>query len=279
MLIKVKNCTKYKENFSVEVEYIDAFSTKIYPDGKGGQLGDRGVINGIKILEVKTDKIIIENSIIDGIYEYEIDMNRRKDIATQHTAEHLFAGIMYSDYNFNTVGFQMGEDKTTLDFDFDNFTDELVEEIEKKVNLAIAKGAKVLSSIVPKEEIEEKEELRKKISPKITDKDIRVIKIEGYDICACSGFHLDDIKDIRIFKIISYKKIKGKYTRFTFLAGDRAIKDYDVKMKIVKELNEMFSSRDFELVERIDKNRKKLKELKKEYNNLLREQSKEEKND
>ena len=89
MLIKVKNCTKYKENFSVEVEYIDAFSTKIYPDGKGGQLGDRGVINGIKILEVKTDKIIIENSIIDGIYEYEIDMNRSSSRDLTQIEQHI----------------------------------------------------------------------------------------------------------------------------------------------------------------------------------------------
>ena len=271
MIIGVKNCEEYKENYAVEVEYIDLFSTKIYPDGKGGQLGDRGEINGIKIVEVKKDKIIIEKPLEDGEYEYTIDMERRKDIAVQHSIEHVFSGIMYKDYNIHNVGFRMSEESSTIDFDYYDFTKEMIEEIEKKINDAILKGAPILTRTVLREEIDTVTGLRKKISPKITDEYIRLIKIEGYDLCACSGFHVENIKDVRLFKILSSKRIKGKYTRFTFIAGERAIKDYNNKAEIIKTLNQKFSCRDYELIDRIEKDRKKYVELRREYNRLCSE--------
>lgn len=269
MFIGIKSCEKYNDNYAVEVEYIDLFSTKIYPDGKGGQLGDRGHINNIKILEVKEDKVIIADELEKGEYEYSLDTERRNDIAVQHTAEHLFSGIALKDYNLNNVGFRMGEEVSTIDLDSDTISDEMVKELSDKVNEAISKGAKVLGTTVMRHEIETVEGLRKKISPKITDEYIRLVKIEGYDLCACAGFHVGDIKDLKVFKILSHERIKGKYTRFTFIAGQRALKDYEKKSEIIKSLNHKFSCRDNEILEKFENYQKEHEELKKSYNQLL----------
>ena len=269
MFIGIKNCEKYNDNYAVEVEYIDLFSTKIYPDGKGGQLGDRGHINNIKILEVKEDKVIIADELEKGEYEYSLDTERRNDIAVQHTAEHLFSGIALKDYNLNNVGFRMGEEVSTIDLDSDTISDEMVKELSDKVNEAISKGAKVLGTTVMRHEIETVEGLRKKISPKITDEYIRLVKIEGYDLCACAGFHVGDIKDLKVFKILSHERIKGKYTRFTFIAGQRALKDYEKKSEIIKSFNHKFSCRDNEILEKFENYQKEHEELKKSYNQLL----------
>ena len=269
MFIGIKNCEKYNDNYAVEVEYIDLFSTKIYPDGKGGQLGDRGHINNIKILEVKEDKVIIADELEKGEYEYSLDTERRNDIAVQHTAEHLFSGIALKDYNLNNVGFRMGEEVSTIDLDSDSISDEMVKELSDKVNEAISKGAKVLGTTIMRHEIETVEGLRKKISPKITDEYIRLIKIEGYDLCACAGFHVGDIKDLKVFKILSHERIKGKYTRFTFIAGQRALKDYEKKSEIIKSFNHKFSCRDNEILEKFENYQKEHEELKKSYNQLL----------
>lgn len=269
MFIGIKSCEKYNDNYAVEVEYIDLFSTKIYPDGKGGQLGDRGHINNIKILEVKEDKVIIADELEKGEYEYSLDTERRNDIAVQHTAEHLFSGIALKDYNLNNVGFRMGEEVSTIDLDSDTISDEMVKELSDKVNEAISKGAKVLGTTVMKHEIETVSGLRKKISPKITDEYIRLVKIEGYDLCACAGFHVGDIKDLKVFKILSHERIKGKYTRFTFIAGERALKDYEKKSEIIKSLNHKFSCRDNEVLEKFENYQKEHEELKKSYNQLL----------
>ena len=269
MFIGIKSCEKYNDNYAVEVEYIDLFSTRIYPDGKGGQLGDRGHINNIKILEVKEDKVIIADELEKGEYEYSLDTERRNDIAVQHTAEHLFSGIALKDYNLNNVGFRMGEEVSTIDLDSDTISDEMVKELSDKVNEAISKGAKVLGTTVMKHEIETVSGLRKKISPKITDEYIRLVKIEGYDLCACAGFHVGDIKDLKVFKILSHERIKGKYTRFTFIAGERALKDYEKKSEIIKSFNHKFSCRDNEILEKFENYQKEHEELKKSYNQLL----------
>lgn len=269
MFIGIKSCEKYNDNYAVEVEYIDLFSTRIYPDGKGGQLGDRGHINNIKILEVKEDKVIIADELEKGEYEYSLDTERRNDIAVQHTAEHLFSGIALKDYNLNNVGFRMGEEVSTIDLDSDTISDKMVKELSDKVNEAISKGAKVLGTTVMKHEIETVSGLRKKISPKITDEYIRLVKIEGYDLCACAGFHVGDIKDLKVFKILSHERIKGKYTRFTFIAGERALKDYEKKSEIIKSLNHKFSCRDNEILEKLENYQKEHEELKKSYNQLL----------
>lgn len=269
MFIGIKSCEKYNDNYAVEVEYIDLFSTRIYPDGKGGQLGDRGHINNIKILEVKEDKVIIADELEKGEYEYSLDTERRNDIAVQHTAEHLFSGIALKDYNLNNVGFRMGEEVSTIDLDSDTISDKMVKELSGKVNEAISKGAKVLGTTVMKHEIETVSGLRKKISPKITDEYIRLVKIEGYDLCACAGFHVGDIKDLKVFKILSHERIKGKYTRFTFIAGERALKDYEKKSEIIKSLNHKFSCRDNEVLEKFENYQKEHEELKKSYNYLL----------
>ena len=269
MFIGIKSCEKYHDNYAVEVEYIDLFSTRIYPDGKGGQLGDRGHINNIKILEVKEDKVIIADKLEKGEYEYSLDTERRNDIAVQHTAEHLFSGIALKDYNLNNVGFRMGEEISTIDLDSDSISDEMVKELSNKVNEAISKGAKVLGTAIMRHEIEIVKGLRKKISPKITDEYIRLIKIEGYDLCACAGFHVGDIKDLKVFKILSHERIKGKYTRFTFIAGQRALKDYEKKSEIIKSFNHKFSCRDNEILEKFENYQKEHEELKKSYNQLL----------
>lgn len=269
MFIGIKSCEKYNDNYAVEVEYIDLFSTRIYPDGKGGQLGDRGHINNIKILEVKEDKVIIADELEKGEYEYSLDTERRNDIAVQHTAEHLFSGIALKDYNLNNVGFRMGEEVSTIDLDSDSISDEMVKELSDKVNEAISKGAKVLGTTIMRHEIETVEGLRKKISPKITDEYIRLIKIEGYDLCACAGFHVGDIKDLKVFKILSHERIKGKYTRFTFIAGQRALKDYEKKSEIIKSFNHKFSCRDNEILEKLENYQKEHEKLKKSYNYLL----------
>lgn len=268
MFIGVKSCEKYNDNYAVEVEYIDIFSTRIYPDGKGGQLGDRGHINNVPILEVKEDKIIVSEKILEGEHEYHIDNERRTDIAMQHTAEHLFSGIALKDYNLHNVGFRMGEEISTVDLDSDSISEEVVKELAEKVNKAILKGAKVLGTTIMRDEIETVSGLRKKISSKISDDYIRLVKIEGYDLCACAGFHVGDIKDIRVFKILSTERIKGKYTRFTFIAGDRALKDYNKKSEIIKSLNHTFSCRDNEILEKFDNFKKEYENLKRDYAQL-----------
>ncbi|MFK4784575.1 alanyl-tRNA editing protein [Fusobacterium sp. MFO224] len=266
MKIRVNSCNKIKGGYEVMVEYIDIFSLKLYPDGKGGQLGDRGNIDGIKILKVTDDKVVLENEIASGVYDYEIDMERREDIAIQHSAEHLFSGIAKEKFGLNNVGFRMTETITTIDLDSNDISEEIIKKLMDEINLAVKEGGMVETKICSIEEAR-KIELRKPISSKIQSDEIRIVKISNFDICACAGFHTGDLKDIRVVKLVS-KEIKGKNTRFSIIAGQRAIDDYEAKSKIITDLNHRFSCRDNEILSCIEKQFQNYESLKKEFNEM-----------
>lgn len=273
MELEIVKCIKNKKNYEVIVNYLDDNALKFYIDGKGGQLGDRGYIGEAKVLEVLPDKIIVDKELVNGKYKYSIDMKRREDIAVQHTAEHLFSGVATKYFELHNVGFRMAEEITTVDLDNDNISEEVIKELEKRVNEAIKNGAKVIEKNVTISEAKDLP-LRKPLSEKIKEGLVRIVEIENYDFCACAGFHLKNIQEIRIFKILSHEKIKGKYTRFYLLAGNRAINDYNKKAEIIKNLNHKFSCRDNEIIDMLEKYTIEHEILKRNYGILIQKYSK-----
>src|SRR6056297_4221478 len=76
---------------------VELASSQFYPDGEGGQMGDRGDINGVPVVSVLRDK----GGAILHMMNEEVEVNEgetvqcrisgenREDIAQQHTAQHL----------------------------------------------------------------------------------------------------------------------------------------------------------------------------------------------
>lgn len=241
------SCEKVKNGYRIILE-----ESPLYPDGKGGQLGDRGTIAQRDILSVEKDYVLVDGEVSLGENDIHIDYDRRKDIEVQHTAQHLFSAIAYKRYSLNTVGFRMSEDYSTVDLDSKEITEETIKAIEKMVNSSIKSSLPVKISSVTKEEALSLEELRKTVSEKVTG-DVRIVKIGDLDTNACGGFHVENTSDMQLFKILSWEKIKGNYTRFFYVAGDRALEDYYNKNKLVAELCRSLSCRDSEITTMLDK--------------------------
>lgn len=239
-----------------------------YADGKGGQLGDRGTISDANVMEVGEEYVILDRTLEDGEYEYKIDEKRRLDISKQHTAQHIFSALAYNKFNLNTVGFRMAEEYTTVDLDSKAITKDIIKELEDSVNEVISQNIRIEELIYSNEEAHKLENLRKQVKEKIKG-DVRFIKIPDIDICACAGFHVERTSEIKIFKIINYEVVKGNYTRFYFLAGDRARKDYEQKHNITKNLTNIFSCKTEEILEMINKNMLEKDSLEQNYKNLL----------
>ncbi|MEJ6457472.1 alanyl-tRNA editing protein [Fusobacterium nucleatum] len=245
------------ENKKVNIKKIsdktyEILNSPFYIDGKGGQLGDRGTISDANIIEVKENLVILDKNLEDGEHSYFIDEKRREDISQQHTAQHIFSAEAYNNFSLNTVGFRMAEEYTTVDLDQKDISKEIIEKLEKLVNNDIKKDIVVKEEIYTNEEAHKIENLRKAIKDKIKG-DVRFIKIGDIDICACAGFHVSRTSQIEIFKIINYENVKGNYTRFYFLAGERAKADYNKKHDIIKKLTNIFSCKDDEILEMLDK--------------------------
>lgn len=257
MKVEVLNCEKVKEGYIVKLK--DG-NEPFYIDGKGGQLGDRGTIGESIVLEVKDGSILVDKEVALGEQECSINMERRKDIASQHTAQHLFSALAYNDYQLNTMGFRMAEEYTTVDLDSNTITEETIKELENKANEVIRRAIELKIYTLNHEEAMKIEGLRKAIKDKVTG-DVRFVEIPDTDLGACAGFHVENTKDIKLFKILSHEKIKGNYTRFFFIAGDRALKDYAFKHELSKELCHIFSCKDHEILTMLNKSLEEKKKI------------------
>jgi alanyl-tRNA synthetase len=259
--------SKCVNKYQKKNEWVLELSTsQFYPDGEGGQLGDRGEINGVSVVSVLRDKggtilhVMAENvPCVEGEdVNCKISGENRYDIAQQHTAQHLISANFDNDLAVETVGFHMSENHTTIDLNTNDLSEELLEKMEKKLFQQITDLIAVDILTIPAKDIH-KYPLRKGMSEKLVGIDqLRVVKIGDLDYSLCKGFHCKNtgnIGIIKIFKTETLKRAKGegqeRTTRIYFLAGNRALKDYQMSHQILKETTEFLSTSKEELQMRL----------------------------
>lgn len=212
---RVLHCTPYQDGYAIVLD-----DTLFYPEG-GGQPGDTGEIDGIRVVDTIRDKdeVILhlthepleEGKLIRG----KIDWDRRYDFMQNHTAEHILSGLVHNKYGYNNVGFHMGE---TIQVDFDGMLEEeQIKELEQEAN-------DVITSVVPVRVMYPKPDELEKMSyrsKKELSGTIRIIRIDDCDVCACCGMHVRSTGEIGLLKIVSFEKHKDG-VRISFVAGKRA---------------------------------------------------------
>lgn len=200
--------------------------TPFYPDGKGGQLGDRGTIGNARVLKVIEENgetlHLVDKSVGTGKHIARIDMARRKDIAQQHTGQHILSAAFVETSNIPTVGFHMGEEYSTIDLDVPVLTNEALRAALELANEIVRSCIDVETLEVKPEELDHYH-LRKSVDEKILEstKSIRLIKIGDFDVSACGGFHVENTGMVGTISVIKTEKIKKTQTRVYFLAGKR----------------------------------------------------------
>lgn len=208
--------TKNKKN------YIVLDKTAFYPKG-GGQPSDTGIIkwNGkeSKIKEVVKKGNTIKHIIEGGKPEVgtkihaKLDWDKRYDHMKMHTAQHILSGIIFDDYKARTVGNQIHQDYSRVDFKPARFTDEDLEKIKDKFNEIVSKDQPI--SIYE----EQRESLEKRIDNKRANLDLlpkfikklRIVEIKDFDVCPCAGTHVKNISEIPEIDKIK-RETKGKDT-------------------------------------------------------------------
>ena len=131
--------------------------TAFFPEG-GGQDADSGTLNGKEIeyvfedgddvLHVCSEKFEIGEK-VKGI----IDFDKRFLIMQKHSGEHIFCGVSHSLYGVENVGFHIGSECITVDFD-KMLTPEEVRKAEVITNKIIWEDRKITSSFPTHEEAE-----------------------------------------------------------------------------------------------------------------------------
>jgi len=206
--------------------------TIFYPGG-GGQPSDSGKIiienkdytvkharkQGLNVIHVLAENIpyIDVNMPIKG----EIDWERRYQLMRTHTAMHILCGVIFRDYGASVTGGSMDPLKGRMDFEFETMRKDLVQTIEAEVNLEVINARPVKVAVLPREQAFQIPDLiRTKINllPEGI-KQVRVVEIEGLDLQADGGTHVNNTSEVGQIRIVDYKS-KGKINKRIYINLD-----------------------------------------------------------
>ena len=147
-----------------------------------------------------------------------IDWAHRFDNMQQHTGEHIVSGLVKKYFGYNNVGFHLSDETVTMDYDRE-LTDEQIRKLESLANQAIWEDRPVTAWYPPAGELAALD-YRSKID--LTE-GVRLVKIEGVDLCACCAPHVARTGEIGVFRILSVQSHRGG-VRIHMLAGERAFR-------------------------------------------------------
>lgn len=217
--------------------------TAFYPTG-GGQPSDVGLMNSARVVECIDQQEngvlhIVEGEVprVGDRVTGKVDWVVRLDHIQQHTGQHILSQAFVALYGAETRGFRMLSDTSEIDVELENPSEgriqaavELANEIiwgdrEIKIHNVTAQEA----ALMP---------LRKDST---REGELRVIEIENFDLSPCGGTHAQRTGEVGIVAIRSWERAKGM-TRVVFVAGGRALADYNRVNGVARSVAAMFSA-------------------------------------
>lgn len=258
--VKLYEQDAYRKTFSSIVE--DSISEKgifkvalretaFYPEG-GGQPADHGTLGDVKVLDVQERDGIIWHTVSEPLPKGasaggRIDWERRYDYMQNHSGEHVVSGLICRTFGCSNVGFHMGSDVITMDFNTP-MTWEQAMEIEERANRAIEMQIPITASYPTAEELADLDyRSKKELSGRV-----RILTIEGCDTCACCGTHVRTTAEIRLVKILSLQNYKSG-VRITMVSGNRALEDYRRKHDGISAAARMLSAKPEETAQAVER--------------------------
>ena len=253
----VTACTESKGKYLIELD-----QTVFFPDG-GGQLSDKGIISDAKVAHVaeKNGHILHECDkplAVGSMVEAKLDWMVRLDRMQQHLGEHILSYAFWKLFKANNVGFHMNEDNVTIDLDKEMTPEELLK-AEHLTNEIIWDNRPVSVNYMDSTELEAHKNEMRKFNDKLTGI-LRIVSVEGADICTCCGTHPPFTGMVGSVKIIRSDKHKNG-CRVEFLCGRRALLDADKKNNILLSVAADFSAKPEQVPERLAKLHKEVEEL------------------
>ena len=215
---EVLRCEKGKKGWDVVLD-----KTVFYPEG-GGQPCDLGTLGGVQVLDVHERGGEIVHTCAAPLEPGDtvhgaIDWARRFDLMQQHSGEHLVSGLVHAAYGYDNVGFHMGQDSITIDFN-GYIDEEGLRQIERKANEAVYANLET-EIFYPDRETLSTLPYRSK---KELEGQVRLVRFPGVDLCACCGTHVARTGEIGLIRLFSCVRFR-EGVRIEMLCGRRCF-DY-----------------------------------------------------
>lgn len=230
----VESCEAVKNGFAVTLD-----RTAFYPEG-GGQPADHGTLGEARVLDVHEkdgvvthlcDRALSEGAEVSG----RIDWARRFDHMQQHSGEHIISGLLCSTFHCDNVGFHMGADVVTIDYNTP-ITWEQALEVERRANAYIWADHPIRIWYPSAEELAALPYRSKK---ELTGA-VRITEFPGADRCACCGTHVTSSGQVGLLKLLSCQKFRDG-VRLELLCGQRALDCLAVGWEQARQIGQALS--------------------------------------
>ena len=217
---RVTSCEKEDGAWAVKLD------RSAFVPGGGGQEADEGVLSDMKLLGLReegedivhlTPAPLEPGALVEGRIDWPLRFSRMQG----HSGEHILSGTVHRLFGYDNVGFHMGEEAITIDFSGELSREDL-SRAELEANRAIWRDVPVRTLLPTPGELAAMDYRSKK---ELTGQ-VRIVEIEGVDLCACCAPHVSHSGEVGLLKIIDSMRHRGG-TRLTLLCGEAALLDYE----------------------------------------------------
>ncbi|PSP80835.1 alanine--tRNA ligase [Halobacteriales archaeon QS_1_68_20] len=208
--------------------------TMFYPEG-GGQPADHGTLSSdeatVEVSDVQIrDGVVLHRTDDDpGKGEFvrgQVDVERRRRHMRHHTATHVVghAARQVLGEHVRQAGAQKSETSARLDVQhYQRVSREEVREIEMLANEIVTSDAPVTQQWIDRHEAEGEHGFDIYQGGIPAGEQIRLIQADE-DVQACGGTHVASTGEVGAIKILNTERVQDGVERFTFAAGDAAIR-------------------------------------------------------
>jgi alanyl-tRNA synthetase len=172
-----------------------------------------------------------------------LDVERRRDHMQQHSGQHILSAAFVELFQMPTVSFHMGEESCTIDLETKSLSAEQVAKAEMRANQVILENRAVGMHFVTAEKAREMGV--RKIPPTERD-ELRLIEVQGFDLCACGGTHVKATGQVGSILCRKVDKVKQGF-RVEFVCGERAVRTARRDYETLVESGGMFSTHVWEV--------------------------------
>lgn len=219
----------YRREFRAGVRKIDGREvvleeTAFFPGG-GGQPADKGALSigpvNAAVVDARREGggivHVLDRAIPGTVKELNgaLDWERRYAHMRYHTALHVLSGVIWRAFGAKVTGGQMRTDRARMDFSFPGeWTAEVVGEIERLTNEALAEHRPVKVYGLPREEALENPDLIRTQVNLVPErvKTVRIVEIESLDTQADGGTHVANTREVGEIEITNHKS-KGRQNK------------------------------------------------------------------
>jgi len=247
-----------------EYGFVLLNQTPFYAE-KGGQVGDKGVIQGFNSAEVAWADVLDTQMVTDTLIGHWCFMKRGKLTAGQkveatveeserratmrnHTGTHLLHAALrlVLGTHVGQAGSYVGPDRLRFDFThFEGVKPEQLHKIERIVNQRILDNLEVSKQEMSFDEAKKKGAMAF-FSEKYGER-VRVVDVPGFSMELCGGTHVNRTGDIGLFKILSEASVASGVRRIEAITGEGSLAKVSQEEETLKEIAQLLKSSDAEL--------------------------------